>query len=449
MGTEWTEADQEKAAELLRDYRNASVMGNRDEQALLGKPLVALYKRGVVAKNEQHPLLDKGLLDEMKEVITQSLEVKEVVDDVADHVKETLVDKERVHPMADKAELTRNRLSPRKYGIKPYTRKVGEERVFYDKHAYGLFLPWEETPSCVVYTAQSPVQWKREDPGFFGNKLLPTDITEFRDKAGGTVQRPRYVMFYSISNITNELPGIRLGPVLLGELKGMLEKDLGEQHITYSTLSPIRSFPKWLHNELESKGDKIFTDSERAAVRELFGDDMTPSRLFNEQMPIEGKLVKIRDRELMEYTVAKENESGNLTPQQQRLFGQLRDDLCLEYLATAKTTRRKKELAQDDVADFHMSNGAYIGNIALQSGDAEWAKAGGLMVNYVYGADTKDNAQKYGSGDAIVMDKQLAERLQLRHRELGSAMPNIKQVFEPQCETAKLLISNGATGLGG
>lgn len=411
-----------KAVAIFNDEKRPPLERREQRQLVdhLGRLLVNIYRRAVDEKRTQDPVIQ-----EIKTALTNALELREVTQNVGDDVKAILVKEERVHPMAGGIkELTENRLAPDEYALGGPSKAAGK---FYNKHAYGVFLPWETVPSCVVYTAQSPSPWQSPEPSKdYGNQRLPGGISEFRDQRGVATERPRYVMFYSISNITKDLPGIRLGPILLGKLADRLKQELDPTKVTYSTLSPVRFFPQWLDQQLTAKGDNLFTDKEKTAVAEVFGADMTPSDLFRKYMPIRSFEKQEAGRPITIYEVANEPPFDHMQPQQKALFEMLRADLALEFLATARKDRSatRKQTAFDDVEDFHLGNGAYVGNIAIQPDAAEWRQAGGVMANYVYSAHMdrlKGNYEKGEGGSGlpqITLDKQLHNRLTKRHKDL-------------------------------
>ena len=415
------------ADQLIAQYQAAVAVRSPDIEHL-GKLLVNMYRTNL--KSDPKSSITTGT----RQALTESLELLEITRDVSDKVKHTLVEEERVHPMKDTNELTLNRLSPPEHKLVGDGKRLVSDR-FYSKHAYGIFLPWEDEPSCVVYTAHSPVEWNGEKQERHGNQRLPASIYGFTQQEGHEIKRPRYVMFYSISNITTDLPGIRLGPILLGKLEQSLNQELGTG-VTYSTLSPVRSFPEWLRHELETKGDKMFTPAERAQAKEVFGRDSV-TELLQDLMPIEKRKRKIGKHEVEAYEVVAPKDPS-LDGAESAFLHQLRDDLCLEFLATAKKTRRGKELVFDDVEDFHLGNGAYIGNIAMQTDQAEWNLAGGVMANYVYSSrngNMQELAKSYADEQTIAMDSHLIERLKARHAALGmdGGLDGIREVKEPTC----------------
>ncbi len=454
------------SAEIIQSYKDAQKSGDADSIKATGMALVEHYKEIRGLKKQQGKLPAYYHEANVVDALLDSMQLREVTKETPDAVLETLVECERVHKMTDIDALRENRLAPAAYATTkqteldthpaepnsvyskifrsgdtdaPHAAKIAS-RSFYSKHAYGLFLPWENTPSCIVYTGHVPAQGSIAPGG--ENCALPGKLSQFRDQLGKAIERPAYVMFYSISNISQDLAGIRLGPVLLDKLAGHLQQHLRSDALTLSTLSPIRSFPEWVATTVYTEKDTRFTHDEVEKCQVLTG--MTPVQWLKSVMPIEpfhrGKPVTSdeaaalqRDGKAVTYQVVgspPEFESDV----EQELFDTFRRDLCVDYLASARKNRRGMDKVVDDTADFHMSNGAYAGNIALQSGDAEWRDAGGVMVNYVYDVPlAQPQYQKAYEKDGVIsIDSSLLTQWDERRCQMNRALPETAvQSVEP------------------
>jgi malonyl-CoA decarboxylase len=147
-------------------------------------------------------------------------------------------------------------------------------------------------------------------------------------------------IFYSITNCQKGLRGVPFGSSLIQQVVEDLRKSLPRIR-TYSTLSPIPGFRKWLKHELADAASIISdADTQHAeAMLDLAWEDHEEA--------------------------------------QQRLLA-----VCAHYLLHGK--RDNEPL--DPVARFHLKNGARLDRINWM-GDASAAgikQSGGMMANYVY-----------------------------------------------------------------
>ena len=152
-------------------------------------------------------------------------------------------------------------------------------------------------------------------------------------------------IFYSISNCQDGLAGISFGNFLIKQVADTLSNELPGIR-TFSTLSPVPGFLRWL----------LGVDPDELPV--TFSDD---------------------ERELITTPGWWDNEASR-----QRLKGPLLT-LCAHYLLNAK----KGELPRDPVARFHLGNGASIErlNWASDYSAKGLQQSAGMMVNYLYERD--------------------------------------------------------------
>lgn len=180
-------------------------------------------------------------------------------------------------------------------------------------------------------------------------------------------------IFYSISNAQQGLAGISFGNFLIKRVSAQL-KDEFDNLKTFSTLSPVPGFRKWLDNLFAAGDPKILLPAERKAIKDVSGKDVG---------------LKGAVKELM------------LRPnwhQDEELAEALRAPLmrlCARYLMEEK---RGDGRARDPVAHFHLSNGANIERLNWL-GDTSpngLGQSAGIMVNYLYNlSKIEDNHETY------------------------------------------------------
>ena len=167
--------------------------------------------------------------------------------------------------------------------------------------------------------------------------------------------------FYSITNCQTGLRGIQLGNFLIKQVVRELVAEL-PQLSSFSTLSPVPGFARWLAGARESD---LFTDDDRSVLSTLAEPDWYEDS---------GKAAALR-------------------PVLMRA--------CAQYLVRVK---QRKQPA-DSVARFHLRNGAHLERINWL-GDVSpngLRQSHGLLVNYVY-----DEAEIPSNHDAYVHEGAVA-----------------------------------------
>lgn len=357
--------------------------------------------------DKSKPSRELVALSKQKDVqdwLQRHTQLKEMVQTDSPELLDTLAKSEMVHPV-DGIEGIKTRLAPTHGEYDQSNPNQG----FYFKHAYGLFLPWDqEHPMCAVYTA-----WKNNDKNV---DEIPNQISELKGlPSGRLVKDPRYMLFYSISNMSGGIG--KVGPMLLGKLANGISGETPDSavpvlgKIEMSTLSPVRTdlikgcnFLGWLEKELSvRKAEELFTPEEIEKVKAISG--MPPNEWLRKLLPIGDEY----DRDAV--LGLGEDKS---------LFDQLRRDLALDYLARGKWEGRDKQ-PFDLVEHFHLSNGAFIGSVSLQTDDAEWERSGGVMVNYYYGnkQELRDERKtSYREGGVVHMTPELEQQYVKRKLEI-------------------------------
>ena len=167
-------------------------------------------------------------------------------------------------------------------------------------------------------------------------------------------------IFYSISNCQRGLAGISFGNFLIKRVVDELSAEFRNLR-TFATLSPIPGFRRWLDARVRDGAEGLLTDDESTALRATIPDaDNGPAALA---------AILARRGWLRDAALRKAAEPVLLR-------------LCARYLLNEGNARR----AADQVAHFHLSNGARIERL---NGEADVSEKGvkesaGIMVNYLY-----------------------------------------------------------------
>jgi len=204
---------------------------------------------------------------------------------------------------------------------------------------------------------------------------ISTSIHELLDEKApvGNPKKADTAIFYSISNCQTGLAGVSFGNFLIKRVVSALTAKLPNLK-TFSTLSPIPGFMKWLQNE---------ADELQLSERERLVLDLIKNPIPDQP----GLLEMLRSK------------NGTHEEEARSLFqpGLLR--LGARYLVTAKRGKQ----ASDRVAHFHLSNGARIEQInwAADLSEKGLQQSAGLMVNYLYKLpDIEKNHEAYsGHGE--------------------------------------------------
>lgn len=184
-------------------------------------------------------------------------------------------------------------------------------------------------------------------------------------------------IFYSISNAQKGLAGVGFGDFLIKRVVDDLSRELPNVN-TFSTLSPIPGFRRWLDERLADGAD-LLTHEEEDALDEL----VTPDG----------------DQPLLIAALAVPD-----WPKNAALDGVLKPILLRLAAGYLLYQRRDGGRALDPVAHFHLSNGARVERLNWH-GDLSakgLKQSAGLMVNYLYALDRIEaNHEAYISGGDI------------------------------------------------
>lgn len=182
-------------------------------------------------------------------------------------------------------------------------------------------------------------------------------------------------IFYSISNAQKGLAGISFGNFLIKRVVSELMDELGNLK-TFSTLSPIPGFHRWLDKQISEGTPKLLLPNERKALKAASAKGT-------------GSKGVLRDLMNVPNWHHDDSISDALRVPLMRL--------CAQYLIEEKKTETR---ALDPVAHFHLSNGAsverinWLGDTAPKGFDQSVA----MMVNYLYRlSKIEENHEDYHS----------------------------------------------------
>ncbi len=213
---------------------------------------------------------------------------------------------------------------------------------------------------------------------------LSTNVNELLDDAA-PVENPENAntaIFYSISNTQSGLKGVNLGDFLIKRVVDDLIKSFPNLK-TFSTLSPVPGFAKFIRQQLENGRTSVFSDREAVLLNALILDSRN-DWVRNEEITTTVKPLLMR--------------------------------VCADYLLNQK----QGAVARDSVANFHLKNGARIEQINWLADQSEQGMqySFGLMVNYLYRLpDIEKNHEAYiGQGTIRSSSSVKALLKQPRHK---------------------------------
>jgi len=197
-------------------------------------------------------------------------------------------------------------------------------------------------------------------------------------------------MFYSISNTQPGLAGISFGDFLIKKVVDRLAGEFPGLK-TFSTLSPIPGFRRWMNSAL-GKGDLTFSQAESRRIRQALADCEGAETGGDDPAGLSDQAMMERALDRPEWwrhdALAKAVQAPLLRA-------------CAQYLLKAKGKRGQ---AADRVAHFHLSNGArverlnWLGDVSANG----LQQSAGLMINYLYKRDAiEDNHHAYATEGRI------------------------------------------------
>jgi hypothetical protein len=187
-------------------------------------------------------------------------------------------------------------------------------------------------------------------------------------------------IFYAINSTQPGLSGIDLGHLLIKRVVFELQKELPNLKV-FSTLSPIPGFASWLESKLAfeiqpenkfSEKSALLTETEVKSLQKLDKTTSSPVQILADTL--------------------KSNWQNDA--EKESVLQPILMRLCARYLAVEK----KRSLAIDPVANFHLRNGAqlYQINWLADLSTKRMKQSYGLMVNYKYNLDElRQNNEDY------------------------------------------------------
>lgn len=328
------------------------------------------------------------------------LEFREIAQAASPEIIDALIAKEAVHPATSRAAFVANRFCP----------AGAVSATAHDKHCFALFAPGRTTPEVAVFVKLLHLP----NPS---NANLPGNINTYLNTAAQPTKSPNTAIFYTITNaafnpdgsldaahpikVTRATDGSTAGEHLIKCVASHLQAQ-GIQ--CFSTLSPLRKctgdkaqgFAQWLETAWKEQAtDPILTPHEAETLKTIAKSPIAAYHRLAEQHTLE-------------------SQTKPLNAEQALFVRQLITDLAVAYLAEAKSESRGR-IAKDPVANFHLSNGGYIGNIhALPSNEqtiSDAIGALGIMVNYRYDLSIVDSLKEaYNKNGNITLDEGLRKR---------------------------------------
>lgn len=211
-------------------------------------------------------------------------------------------------------------------------------------------------------------------------ELLDTEAPQLDPHSADTA------IFYSISNTQRGLRGISFGNFLIKRVVEDLRSDLPNLK-TYSTLSPVPGFARWLKIQLDSDVDSASIAELRKAVRDCAVE--TGVSLTLDEIMARPDWTSPPISDLLQLPMLR---------------------ICAEYLHA----RHPNRAPVDPVERFHLGNGAVLEQINWQ-GDISANgvhQAYGMMVNYLYKLNAiEKNHEQYAEKQRIVISDRVARLL--------------------------------------
>ncbi|KAF9969558.1 hypothetical protein BGZ73_008047 [Actinomortierella ambigua] len=185
-------------------------------------------------------------------------------------------------------------------------------------------------------------------------------------------------IFYSITTQVG-LSGIELGNFLIKRVVRSLQVEF-PQIQTFSTLSPVPGFRKWIDQNI-GLGKKLLLPNEEALVQQVYALNASNKQLGSAEDQFKALL---KDPALV----------GEADHTMLETLRPILTRLCARYLLVEK----RRHLALDPVANFHLRNGAcahrlnWLGDVSEKG----LKESFGMMVNYLYALDHIEmNNQQY------------------------------------------------------
>ena len=341
-----------------------------------------------------------------KPLRVSDLEFREITRDASPALLQFLREKEAVHPLEDDEQLYNNRLAP---------SHPPDDKLVWDKHCYGLFVPGKETPELFVYAKLSSID--AGENGHIENNQIPAKIKSILGHEVKPIVDPNTVVFYSITSANAHIKRDTGKNGAAEELIHRAAEHLMGIGVTnYTTLSPLRrgtgeeaakqGFTAWLQDALNNSESPILTPIEK-------------KRLHSLNQTARG-MVNLSPWEAIEHA---HRHFVDLNGTEKTFISELMKDLAVTYLVEAKAPESQR-IVQDKVGQFHLANGAEIAAVhyhpPYECTANDDAGALGMMLNYRYhpGERITKRKEDYRTKGDIAIDPVLEARHLSRKAQL-------------------------------
>ncbi|KAK9816452.1 hypothetical protein WJX72_000493 [[Myrmecia] bisecta] len=188
-------------------------------------------------------------------------------------------------------------------------------------------------------------------------------------------------VFYSVSSTQAGLAGVDLGNFLIKQVAHQLQKDLPNIR-TLVTLSPMPNFRRWLLTQLQKEKQQAMAQSkqhERGERLLTLGEERALSQHAQEAASLSVSPY-YRALDELEGLLDSDNLLANAEAEA------IMQPVLMRLAACYLLKERRRQLALDPVANFHLRNGAMLyalrwrADLSAQGLRRSW----GIMVNYKY-----------------------------------------------------------------
>ncbi|BDA42669.1 Malonyl-CoA decarboxylase, mitochondrial [Coccomyxa sp. Obi] len=235
---------------------------------------------------------------------------------------------------------------------------------------------------------------------------VPSTIDQILQGQTMEVNQTRVAAFYSISSTQKGLSGIDLGNYLIKEVAHRLLQEHPRLD-TLVTLSPAPGFRGWLTAQLKRR---LHTDEASNGPEELL-QPMEVEKLtahaedFQTSHPPSVDRSRVALATLEQILVA---ETWMDSTEAEEVVQPIVMRLAARYFLH----ERRRRLALDPVANFHLRNGASVWRLNWRADLSERGRAGsfGIMVNYMYALeDVPGNSEAYLVDSKVVSSPAVAD----------------------------------------
>ena len=177
--------------------------------------------------------------------------------------------------------------------------------------------------------------------------------------------RANTAVFYSISNCQRGLAGVTFGSFLIKQVVADISRDFPRLS-NFVTLSPAPNFGEWLRRERSTPGSPALSEADRGALAKLDEEDWWNDRA---------------------------------------VLAELRDPIMRAAATYYMTARDRRGFPIDQVARFHLGNGARLERLNWPADLSARARkqSFGLMVNYLYDlGDIEKNHEAFAETRAVI-----------------------------------------------